>query len=620
MSVMHRCRAFGIAAHVDAGKTTLSERMLLHTGRIHRAREVHHGGATTDPMAIERRRGISIQAAATDCTWREHQLTLVDTPGHIDFAVEVERSLRVLDGAVLVLCAVGGVQAQTHAVHRQLERHSIPFVAFINKCDRPGADPIGVIAQLRDRLGLQPVHISAQRIEDCAADLVDAVSLYDLELTRRALADDVTPTAVRHALRRVTLARQIVPVLTGSAIKDQGVDAVLDAVVDYLPSPADRIHHDADGAPLSLDADAPALALAFKRQETDHGPLTWVRVYEGTLRPGVRVRAVRSGTTLRIARVVRLNAGGTVATAQVGPGEIAALVGIGVESGDTLAGKGQVRVLPGIEVPAPVVEAAISLRAGSMSRLRTALTRLAAEDPTLHVATDNESGELRLRGMGELHLEVVVERLAEDHDVHVVLGAPTVALRRTIDQVVNFAYLHDKQNGGRGQYAGLTGHIEPIDDLGVEMVFEVGGDAVPKPYRNAIARAVEHLCTEGLRDDVPLVGLRVVITDGRTHSNDSSDLAFYLAMRGALVEALVDTIVLEPRMNVEVEAPSDHHGALLRTLMRRKAEVVDVDVQQLSRVTAEVPLASLFGYATELLSATHGTGSFSMEFSRYARR
>lgn len=654
MFAMDTSRSFGIVAHVDAGKTTLSERILLHTGRNHRVVEVHDGGATTDPMPAERRHGISIQAAAVECTWEGHALTLVDTPGHVDFQIEVERSLRVLDGAVLVLCAVAGVQPQTVQVFRQLRRHGVPCLAFVNKCDRPGADPVRVVAELRERVGAEAallqrplesgdgvvdlvardeIHFAGAHGADMtrrqrrldATDralrdaLLDAASLHSDRLTEAMLEGPVALRALHAGLREATLAG-FVPVLVGSAYRDVGVQPLLDAIVRYLPSPADRTHaalRDGVEVPLQIEADGLPLALAFKRQVGRHGTRTWVRVYRGALRPGCVVRSARTGRDVRIPRLVRLDAGGVQRVDVLGAGSIGAIPGVDIQTGDTLSADDGL-VLPGVEVPAPVVEVAVSVRRGGTDPAVRGLRALAAEDPTLQVRTDGESGELRLLGMGELHLLVTAERLEEEHGVRIALGAPRVALRQTLDSAVRFDLLWRKQRGGAGQRARVVGWLEPRDDLDVDVRFDAGGDAIPHEYRRAITRSVHHWAQAS---DVPWVGLTAVFTDGETHVEDSSDQAFYNATRAALTEAVAgrDPVVLEPRMEVDVEAPPAHHGAVLRGLARRRAEIVEATVDGVSRVRAEVPLAQLFGYAGDLRGGTGGTGTFTSRFHRYAR-
>ncbi|MCB9745735.1 MAG: elongation factor G [Alphaproteobacteria bacterium] len=662
-------RAFGVVAHVDAGKTTLSERVLFHTGRIHRVAEVHEGAATTDATAIERRRGISIHAAAIHCTWDEHPLTLVDTPGHVDFTVEVERSLRVLDGAVLVLCAVGGVQAQTLSVFRQMRRYGVPSVAFINKCDRPGADPARVVNSVTERLGVQSallqlpigsgetlsgvvdlISMRALRFEGrhgeqvlegpvpaelqeaamrARAQLLETVSLHsDALLSALVEERPVSQAQLCASIREATLSGAFIPALVGSAYRDVGVQPVLDAVVRYLPAPEERLHATVDaahepGPDIRVDASAPTLAFAFKRQELRHGALSWIRLYQGRLQAGDVLWSRRSGEAHRVQRLLRLDAGGVSPVSEAVAGEIVALPGVGLSTGDTLAAEGCALTLPGLELPVPVVEVAASLLEGKVSRLSTALRSVAAEDPTFQVSMDAESGELRLRGMGELHLEVICERLREDHGLVLRLGAPHVALRHTLAAPVAFDLLHKKQGGGPGQYARVVGRVEPIEGMDVTLQWDANGEALPQIYRGAIEKAARHLMDEGLEDGIPWVGVRVVLTDGATHVQDSSDLAFYLATRAALREALSSAapVVLEPRMRVEVEAPGEDQGQVFRTLISRRGQVLGSETHAESvQLTAEVPLSEMFGYANGLRSVTRGAGSFRMSFARYAAR
>lgn len=656
-------RAFGIVAHVDAGKTTLSERILFHTGRIHRMTEVHHGGATTDPLAVEQRHGISVTAAATRTAWRDAQLTLIDTPGHVDFAVEVERSLRVLDGAVLVLDAVAGVQAQTRAVFRRLRRYEVPTIALVNKADKVGADPPRVILDMQEQLGVQTaplqlalglgselrgvidlVHMRVVRFEGEHGErvvfeaipesemararlarerLLDAASLHSDALLEHWLAEDEVPAElVLDAVRAGVLACELVPVLTGSAYRNIGVQTLLDAAVDLLPAPEDRVRVARTGAgepvDLVVDPDAELVGFVFKRQETAHGSLSWIRVLQGSLKAGQKVQV--AGQTLRTPRLVVPDVTGQELVDTVGAGHIGALVGVGLRTGATVQALGSDLALAGLEIPEPVVEVAVHHVGGRFDRLGPALRRLAAEDPSLQVESDAESGELRLRGMGELHLSIVAERLEEASGVQIRLSPPRVALRQTLPDAQAFSHTLRKQNGGVGLYARLIGRVEPIEGLGVETCITAGRDVVPEAYRSGIARAVSSFCAD---QDIPWVGLRVVIEDGDVHSKDSSESAFELCMRDILVNLTeqAQAHVLEPRMRVEVEAPESQHGSVLRSLGRRNAMITDSLVDALeSRVVADVPLAAMFGYASDLRSATGGEGSFTMSFLRYAQR
>ncbi len=657
-----RIRNFGIAAHVDAGKTTLAERVLFYAQRIHAIHEVK-GGATMDPMALEQEKGISIQAAATTAAWREHQLNLIDTPGHVDFTVEVERALRVLDGAVLLLCAVGGVQAQTRTVDRQMRRHRIPRVAFVNKLDRAGADPERVVQELAESLGLRPLVL--QLPVGLGAELEGLIDLVEMRLLRfegehgervvveaipaglrsaalegrerlldalSALDDGVleallegrpiTLGLLRAALRRVVLARSGVPVLMGSAYRNVGVQPLLDAVVDLLPSPFDSVVEalDAEGEAtrLEVDAEGEPAALVFKVQALQHGDLAWLRIYRGAITKGSSLFNPRSGKRLRVGRLGRLHAGRLEATEGGAAGEILALATTGLVTGDALTG-GEVLHFGELVVPEPVVEVALTRGVGQRG-LDRALARMAREDPTFHVRTDAETGEIRLLGMGELHLEVCVERLRREHGVEVAVGAPTVSHREALEGPASFDHLHRKQNGGKGEYAKVSGRLEVIDD-GFEFDWQIRSGAIPSHFRRAVREGFEDAFANGFAEGVPVIGVRVVVSDGKAHSDDSSERAFYIAAREAARQAVesVGLRRLEPRMSVSVEAGPDDHGAILRTLLQRRGSILGAEAEAgLARVEAEVPLAEMFGYAGALRSATGGAGTFTMRFAGYA--
>ncbi|MCB9764592.1 MAG: elongation factor G [Alphaproteobacteria bacterium] len=669
MTSVHDLRSLGIAAHIDAGKTTLAERVLFCTGRTHKLGEVHDGQGTMDTTAIEKRHGISIQAAATTARWRGHTLHLVDTPGHVDFTVEVERALRALDGAVLLLCAVAGVQAQTHTVDRQLRRHGVRPIVFLNKCDRPGADPLRVVAELRDQLdrpavliqlplGLGPAHegvvdlvamealrfsgpggevvirkpVPIEIMDDALAAraaLLDAASLHSDALTEVLLEErEPSPDLIHDAIRAGVLAGKLTPVLMGSAYRNKGVPPLLDAVVRYLPAPDDAPApaFDADGAPLALraDADAPCLGLVFKVQQTRYGALSWLRLAQGTLTSDTPLEDPATGDRVRAGRLVRLHAGDLEPVEQAIAGEVVALFGVDVPSGTTLGAPGRGVSLPGIPVPEPVVEVALHTAGRPSRKLLRALDRAVREDPSLHSRVDPGSGELCLRGVGELQLALCAERLREETGEAVALSAPSVALRQTPLGRAGFDHFRRRQTGGPGQYARVIGWIEPLEGSdAVEVDWQVRGGTIPTQYRKAVERGFIDAAREGVTEGVPLVGLRVVVTDGAAHSDDSSDLAFGLAARSALHEAVADAGLrwLEPLMEVEAEAPVEHHGAVLSGLLRRRATILDASAAgRLARVRAEVPLVEMFGYAGALRGDTSGTGGFSMRFARYAPR
>lgn len=644
MMVQH-VRNFGISAHVDAGKSTLAERILFDTGRIRTMGDVRDGGrgVTLDHDPQEQDRGITIRTATASCTWEGHRLDLVDTPGHIDFTIEVERALRVVDGAVLVLCAVAGVQAQTHTVERQMARYGVPRIAFVNKCDREGADPARVVAQLRE-LGVNAALVqvpvgsgagfegvvelvdnrSAVPPSEAFEALLDALGQFD-DTVVAAVLDDREPTAeeLRAAIRRGVLARVFVPVFVGSAQRNLGVRELLDGIVAYLPSPRDRqvVAQDVDGAPVRLvaAAEAPTVAMAFKRDETPYGSLTWLRLYQGTLVSGTTLSCARTGERRRISRLARLHAGKQEPVERAEAGDIVAALGLDVSSGETLCDPSHVVSVGAFHVPEPVVECALSLVSGTTEDLSKALGRFVREDPSLRVRTDAESGETRLAGMGELHLEVVATRVRDDFGCTVHLGAPRVAMRQTPTRVAAFDHVLRKQNGGPGLYARVVGRLEPAERD--SFVWQVTGGAIPAEYRSAVERGF----TDGLADggalDCPVLGARVVVTDGDIHSNDSSEQAFYLAARDACREALArsEPALLEPWMEVVAEATVDRPGPVLALLQQRGAQVSDVvDDDGVIRVSASVPLRRMFGFAGALRNVTGGTGTFSMEFARYA--
>jgi elongation factor G len=661
---IERMRNFGISAHIDAGKTTLAERILFLTDRIRSVHEVRGRdgvGATMDTTDIERDRGISVQSAAVTVPWDDHALTVIDTPGHVDFTVEVERALRVLDGAVLLLCAVGGVQAQTRTVDAQMRRYALPRVAFVNKCDRPGADPVGVVEQMQAVLGLNAALVQLpwglgpdlrgviDLVEMCAmrfvgqngrvvergpipasmADaahtarqaLLDAVSLHDDALLELLLSD-ASPTAdqLNAAIARQTKARQFVPVLLGSAMQNVGVQPLLDAVCAWLPAPA-AVQATVAEVPVTVHPidDGSAVALAFKHQRIGQTDWTWLRVYRGVLRPRDRLRLVRTGRVIRLGRLARLDAGRVEAVESAGPGEVVAVRAVDCASGDTLVGGSEWVELAPMTVPEPVVEARLKMRGADKAVSKT-LARFAREDPTLRIYTDPETDEVRLCGMGELHLEVYLARLREECRIEAELDAPTVSYRQTIGRPATFDHTRRKQTGGPGEYARIVGRIEPCDEP-FAFVWRVTGGAIPSEYRAAVRAGFADTLANGPDGGPPVMGVRVVVEDGRTHPNDSSERAFYLGARDAVRAALVDARPhrLEPVMTVVATTGIESQGAAIRSLLQRRGQVVGTAVDdRYVHVTAEVPLAEMFGYASALRSVTAGAGTFTMAFARYA--
>ncbi len=666
-----KIRNIGISAHIDSGKTTLTERILYYTKRIHEMHEVNGKdgvGATMDSMELERERGITIQAAATNVLWSNHHVNLIDTPGHVDFTIEVERALRVLDGAILVLCAVAGVQSQSITVDRQMRRYRVPRIAFVNKCDRSGANPRRVTEQLRAKLGhnavlLQlPIGLEAEHkglidlvtmravyfdgdhgekireeaipgellgeAEEAREAMLDAVSHFSEELMVAILDDKVEEPLVHDAIRAGTLAMEMTPVLLGSAYKNKGVQELLDAVVRYLPSPEDvrnealSLDEGEKAIELSGSPEDPALALAFKLEERPYGQLTYIRVYQGSVGKGDTVINTRTNKRIRIGRIVRMHADEMEDMDRAEAGDIVALFGIECASGDTFAAEDYPYSLTSMHVPEAVVSLAVKVKArDSEERLSRALGRFTKEDPTFRARVDEESGETIISGMGELHLDVYVERMRREYNVEVETGQPQVAYRETITARADFDYTHKKQTGGAGQYGKVQGYIEPGDSEEFEFVDKVRGGNIPTEFIPACEKGFRAEIGTGRLVGFPVVSLRAVLTDGASHSVDSSDLAFQSAARGAFREAYpkAKPILLEPVMNVSLEGPAEFQGEMLRTILQRRGIIIGTtDENEFVRIDAEVPLAEMFGYVTSLRSATQGKAEFTMEFARYA--
>jgi elongation factor G len=668
-----KIRNIGISAHIDSGKTTLTERILYYTKRIHKISEVKGkdgAGATMDFMELEKERGITIQSAATYTSWNDHHVNIIDTPGHVDFTIEVERALRVLDGAILVLCGVAGVQSQSLTVDRQMRRYKVPRLAFINKLDRSGANPRRVSDQLREKLahnavmmqipiGVEakhegvidlitmeavtfegdqgekilrgPIPADMQDEADVAREaMLDAVSMFSDELMEAILEGSVTPELIHDAVRRGTLSRELTPVFMGSAYKNKGVQLLLDAVIRYLPSPLDventAVDLSADEAPIVLPSDPnkPLVALAFKLEEGRYGQLTYTRVYQGTLAKGGNIENMRSGRRHKVGRLVRMHADSMEDIESASAGDIVALFGIECASGDTFT-DGSINVaMSSMHVPAPVVSIAIKAKDNkAQDNLAKALGRFVREDPTFRTHVDPESNETVISGMGELHLDVYIERMKREYKVEVATGAPQVAYRETISQRAEFSYTHKKQTGGSGQYGKVAGYIEPLpegDDRVWEFANEVRGGAIPTEYMPAVEKGFASALEKGRLIGFPTIGVRVVVNDGQSHAVDSSEMAFISAARGAFRSCYgaAKPIILEPVMKLAVEGPAEFQGAALKTVMQRRGTVIGTTEEAgFCRVEAEVPLAEMFGYATDLRSQTQGKAEFTMEFARY---
>ena len=669
---LSKIRNIGISAHIDSGKTTLTERVLFYTQRIHRIHEVRgkdEVGATMDFMELERERGITIASAATFCEWSGHHINIIDTPGHVDFTIEVERSLRVLDGAVLVLCGVAGVQSQSMTVDRQMRRYKVPRLAFINKLDRSGANPQRVAGQLSEKLkhnavlmqlpiGLESAHegvvdlVTMQAIyfdgdngeqvrfeeipeamqheaEAARETMLDAVSLYSDELTEAILEEQVIEKLIHEAVRKGVLSLELTPVFMGSAYKNKGVQPLLDAVTRYLPDPTEientGVDLSNDEAPISLSADSnkPLVALAFKLEDGRYGQLTYLRVYQGRLAKGSSIVNSRTKKRHKIGRLGRMHASDMEELDEAVAGDIVAMFGIDCASGDTFTDESIQVAMSSMHVPAPVISLSIKpLDNKAQDNMGKALGRFVREDPTFHAGVDPESGETVIRGMGELHLEVYIERMKREYNAEVETGAPQVAYRETVSQRSEFNTTHKKQTGGSGQFGRVEGYVEPMDDGDFEFVNEVRGGAIPTEYIPSVEKGFQQAMEKGRLIGFPVTGVRVVLNDGQSHTVDSSDMAFQTAGRKAFREVYgrAKPIVLEPVMKLEVESPTEFQGAILKTVMQRRGTVVGTTEEEgFCRLESEVPLAEMFGYATDLRSCTQGKAEFTMEFSRYVR-
>ncbi len=674
-------RNIGISAHIDSGKTTLTERILYYSGRIHKIVEIRSGdgGPTMDHMELEQERGITITSAATSVHWKECSINIIDTPGHVDFTVEVERSLRVLDGAILVLCAVGGVQSQSLTVDRQMKRYGIPRIAFINKMDRTGADPESVTKQIKEKLGANAVPLQIAigreadfrgvvdliemeaiffegdkgedvRIDAIPADLLDKAKAYrhhmleelsmcDDELMEKVLGDeDIDSDTIRQVVRKATVEKVIVPVMMGSAYKNKGVQELLDAVNWYLPSPLDRELTAIDlksvgesgepqRVPLTTNPDDPLVCMAFKTVVEPFGQLTYTRIYQGTIKKGDSYYNARTGKKVRFGRMVRMHANDREDIDSAGPGDIIAIVGVDCASGDTFLGEGIEVTLENIFVAEPVIRLSIEpVKRDDADKLSKALERFRREDPTFHVTSDEETGQTIIAGMGQLHLEVYIERIKREYKCETRVGKPRVAYRECPTRNVEFDYKHKKQTGGSGQYAHVKGLMEVLpDDYGkaYEFVNEVTQGRIPKEYIPAIDKGFQRALPKGPLIGSEVVGVRMRLQDGSYHDVDSSEMAFNICgfdcLRGILRDK-ADIVLQEPIMKLEVEAPEEFQGSVTGHLSSKRGVVSGSEVRAKTvYLTAEVPLSSMFDYANELRSMTQGKGTFSMEFAKYSQ-
>ncbi len=662
-------RNIGISAHIDSGKTTLTERILFYTNRIHAIHEVRGKdgvGATMDSMELERERGITIASAATHTEWDDHFINIIDTPGHVDFTIEVERSLRVLDGAVLILCSVAGVQSQSITVDRQMRRYNVPCLAFVNKCDRSGANPARVADQLRERLGhnavlmqipigLEADHVGVVdlvtmkaiyfegdngetlRYEEVPTELMpeaearreamlDAVSMFSEELMEAILEERVTEDLVHDAVKTGVLTRELTPVFLGSAYKNRGVQPLLDSIVRYLPNPTEVVNKairldDESEFEVPCDPEASLLSLAFKLEVSPYGQLTYLRIYSGKLSKGDTITNVRTGNKVKVGRLARMHSNQMEEIEEAGAGDIVALFGIDCASGDTFTGGEIEATMTSIHVPEPVIKLAVKPKDNKASaNMAKALARFTKEDPTFRSYQDEETQDTIIAGMGELHLEVYVERMKREFGADVETGAPQVAYRETMRDRVDYDYTHKKQTGGSGQYGRIVGKMGPSEEEDFEFINKVTGGNVPTEYIGAVEKGFKSCMAKGEYIGFPVVNLRFELNDGASHAVDSSDQAFQSAAKGAFREYYLKgrPVALEPVMSVSVEGPTEFQGDILGTLMQRRGMVVGTTEDGgFVRVDAEVPLAEMFGYATVLRSVTQGKAEFSMEFARY---
>ena len=670
-SDIQKVRNIGISAHIDSGKTTLSERILFYTKRIHAIHDVKGKdgvGATMDSMELERERGITIASAATFCEWLGHEINLIDTPGHVDFTIEVERSLRVLDGAVLVLCSVGGVQSQSITVDQQMKRYKVPSIAFVNKCDRTGANPLKVRMQLREKLGLNaymmqlpigledklegvidlvtmkavyfegesgtdirlaeiPAHLQADA-KKYREELLDAASMFSDELAEAYLEGAETEEMIHAAVRKGTLAEQLVPVFLGSAYKNKGIQSLLDGVTRYLPDPTEvknialDLDKNEEQVVLSCDEKSPTVALGFKLEDGKYGQLTYVRIYQGAIKKGDELYNTRARKRFKVGRLVRMHSSSMEDINEGVPGDIVALFGIECASGDTFCGGGLNYAMSSMFVPNPVIDLSITPKdKKSSDQMAKALNRFTKEDPTFHCFVDPESNQTIIQGMGELHLEVYVERMKREYNCEVETGKPQVAYREAITQRGDFNYTHKKQTGGSGQYARVAGFMEPIE-ADYEFVDAIKGGAIPNEFIPSCDKGFKEALKKGALIGFPVVGVRCTINDGQFHPVDSSDIAFQIASIGAFRDAYLKAkpAILEPIMKVSIEGPQEFQGNIFGLINQRRGIILSsTEDEAFTRVDAEVPLSEMFGFSTILRSSTQGKAEYSMEFAKYGK-
>jgi elongation factor G len=666
---LEKVRNIGIAAHIDAGKTTTTERILYYTGVAHKLGEVHEGTAVTDWMPQEQERGITITAAAISTSWNDHRINIIDTPGHVDFTIEVERSMRVLDGVVAVFCSVGGVQPQSETVWRQADRYQVPRIAFVNKMDRTGANFFKVYGQMRDRLRANAVpiqipigaetdfrgiidivqmnariykddlgkdyedtEIPADMLElaqEYRTKLIEAVADTDEALIEKYLeGEELTLEEIKRGLRQGTVAGSIVPMLCGSAFKNKGVQLLLDAVVDYLPSPTEVVAikgvlPDGTESVRKSDDKEPFAALAFKIATDTFGRLTFMRVYSGVLQKGSYVYNATKQQKERISRLVVLKANDRIDVDELRAGDLGAAIGLkNTITGDTLCDENKPIILESLFIPEPVISVAVEPKTkGDMEKLSKALQALSDEDPTFRVSVDQETNQTVIAGMGELHLEILVDRMLREYKVEATVGQPQVAYRETVRKPSKAEGKWIKQSGGKGQYGHAVIELQPGDPAsGFQFISKIVGGSIPKEYIPAIEQGVKEACETGIVAGYPLIDIKVTLVDGSYHEVDSNEMAFKLAGSQAIKEAVMKAspVLLEPMMKVEVEVPEDFLGDVMGDLNSRRGSIEGMNSEAgLAKVTSKVPLAAMFGYATDIRSKTQGRGIFSMEFSHY---
>lgn len=665
-----KMRNIGISAHIDSGKTTLTERILFYTNRIHAIHEVRGKdgvGAKMDSMELEKERGITIQSAATYCSWQGHSINIIDTPGHVDFTIEVERALRVLDGAVLILCSVGGVQSQSITVNRQMSRYKVPRVVFINKCDRTGANPARVTKQVRDKLGLNAVMMQIpiglegdmegivdlvkmkaiyfegdngekMREADIPANLLDeakekreemldAVSMFSDELMEAVLEGEPSEEMIHAAVRKGTLALEFAPVFIGSAYKNKGVQCLLNAVNLYMPNPMDientalDLEKDEQELILSCKPEDPLVCLAFKLEDGRYGQLTYLRIYQGTMKKGDSIVNSRTGKKVKVGRLCRMHSDEMEEIEESGAGDIVALFGVDCASGDTFTSSDISYSMSSMHVPSPVISLAIiPVDNKAQVNMSKALNRFTKEDPTFRTFVDHETNETIISGMGELHLEVYIERMKREYKAEVQVGAPQVAYRETITQRAEFNYTHKKQTGGSGQFGRVAGYMEPLEEGEYEFVDSIVGGVIPREFISSCDKGFKKSLEKGALAEFPVNGVRCVINDGGYHAVDSSDVAFQLAAIGAFKEGYqkAKPVLLEPIMKVAVEGPTEFQGSIMGSLNQRRGIIIGtLEEGDYTVVEAEVPLSEMFGYSTVLRSLTQGKAEFTMEFADY---